>query len=107
MKKIILRLLIRWLNQPLYTRLKKDKIIDLLDHIANDPASKEFTDYLDQLADGYKNQFLYTQDPHYKGMIAAYTILRETIVERRDEKIKNERKKAKKLVGNKKSLVKY
>lgn len=107
MKKLIFKWLLKWLDHPIYNRLKKDQVLDLLDHIANDPASREFTDYLDQLADGYKNQFLYTQDPHYKGMIAAYTVLRETIIERRDDKIKKRKKDAQKLVGNKKRVVKY
>jgi hypothetical protein len=107
MRKFILRLLIKYLDNPMYTRLKKDKVLDLLDHIANDPASQDFTDYLDQLADGYKNQFLYTQDPHYKGMIAGYTVLRETITERRDAKIAQDNKKAKALKKGKKRIVKY
>jgi|GEM_PF-3557736 len=107
MKKLIFKWILKYLDKPLYTRLKKDQIADLLDHIANDPASKEFTDYLDQLADGYKTQFLYTLDPHYKGMIAAYIVLREVIVEKREASILKKKKEEKRRIGNKKRIVKY
>jgi hypothetical protein len=107
MRKWILKTLIRLLNNPYYTRLKKDEIEDLLDMIANDEKLKQFPDYLDQLADAYKNQFLYTQDSHYKGMIAAYVTLREAIVEKKEATIRRKKKEQHRKFGTKKSIVKY
>jgi hypothetical protein len=107
MKKIIIKFLIRLLNHQNYVKLSKEQVNDIIVELAENDKLNKFPEYLDQLADAYKNQFLYSQDVHYKGMIAAYITLRETIVEKKQElrKIRVEGRTADEVGA--KSFIKY
>ena len=106
MKSLIISLLLRLLSRPIYNRMKKDEIRDLIDDLANDPKYVRFPDYLDQVADGYKNQYLYSQKEELKGMVAAFTLLRELLMSNLEKNKKRQRLERKRKAP-KKGIVKY
>lgn len=62
----------------------------MLKNIANEEGFEKFPDFLQQCADLYRNQFLYTKDERFRGAVLALVELRNRVLaERAGEKSKN------------------
>ena len=80
MKHLILKLVF-WLYRKDYHRpLNEVEVDTLLTKLALDEKLRELPAYLTQCANDAKTQYLYSNDPVFKGAIIAYITLREQIV---------------------------
>lgn len=98
-RTIIIKILLRMLGRPPYKQLSKKATNNLMFNIANEEGFERFPDFLQQCADTYRNQFLYTKDERFRGAVLAFTSLREIILAKKTtkqlpkEKIGKNRKK--------------
>ena len=89
MKKLLLKFFFFLYRSDYYKPLSKDEVEGLLLNLANKKEMSRLPDYLKQCADNAKNQYLYSNDEIFKGVVLAFTTLREQIVE---AKVKPEKK---------------
>jgi hypothetical protein len=106
-RTFIVKYLIRNLGNIPYTKLSEKEIGVLFSHMAKDPELKRLPEFFEQCADAYKNQYLYTQDPQYKGMVLAFVLLRDRFIEHKPSTKAKEAARQQKLVGDKRVPVKY
>lgn len=83
MRTLIVKLLLRLLARPYYEPLSKKSVSTLIFNIANEEGFERFPEFLQQCADTYRNQFLYTKDERFRGAVLAFTSLREMILEKK------------------------
>ncbi len=74
------------LGRPYYRPLSSDEVSSLLDRLAKEEGLERLPDFLQQCADGYRNQYLYGGQEMFKGTVLAFTSLREQILEKRKPK---------------------
>ena len=91
MRILIIKVLLRLLGRPYYKPLPKRAVNNLLANIANEEGFERFPDFLQQCADQYRNQFLYSKDERFRGAVLAFVSLSERILDKKT--IKNKRKK--------------
>lgn len=82
MKSIIFHILLRLLGRTYYKPLSYNEVESLLKKLANEEGLERLPDFLQQCADQYRNQFLYTKDERFRGSVLAYVALRERIIEK-------------------------
>ena len=82
--------------------MKETEVKRILNHLAEDAEVDNILLFLNNCADGYKNQFLYTSDPFYKGMVTAFVVLKDNITQAKPE---NRNKKS--VLDKVKAKVKY
>jgi len=97
MRTLIVKVLLRLLGREHYIKLPKKTVSNLMFNIANEEGFERFPDFLEQCADTYRNQFLYTKDERFRGAVLAMTGLRELIMEKRPKTEKKKKKKPKKI----------
>jgi len=106
MRILIIKVLLRLLGRPYYKPLGKREVSNLLSNLANEEGFEKLPDFLQQCADQYRNQFLYTKDERFRGTVLAFANLRERILEKKTTvKPKSKRKRIKEQdegVGGKK-----
>src|SRR3990167_6225532 len=83
MRKILFKILMRFLEQPSYHILSREEVSSLLTRLAKDEDYDRFPDFLQQCADQFKNQYLYSGQEMFKGSVLAFTQLREQLLEKR------------------------
>lgn len=83
MRRILFKILIWLLEQPSYHILPREEVNSLLTRLAKDEDYERFTDFLQQCADQFKNQYLYSGNEMFKGSVLAFTQLREQLLEKR------------------------
>lgn len=88
MKTMIFKILIRLLGRPAYHPLSQNEVNSLLTRLAKEEGFERLPDYLQQCADTYRNQYLYSDNVMFKGSVLAFTQLREQILEKRKPKKK-------------------
>lgn len=68
----------------------------MLFNLANEEGFERLPDFLQQCADQFRNQYLYTKDERFRGTVLAYTTLREQILEKKSTvPVENKNKKKK------------
>jgi len=94
MRILIIKILLRLLGNPYYKPLLPGEVDSVLTKIATEEGLERFPDFLEQCANQYRNQFLYSKDERFRGTVLAFSSLRELILEKR---------KTKKLTNSEKS----
>jgi hypothetical protein len=94
MRNFIFHYLLRLLGRPYYKPLSEEECDFLLTRLATEDGFDRFPDFLQQCADAYRNQYLYSGNEMFKGTVLAFTTLREQVLEKRNPK------KKKSLTGN-------
>lgn len=95
MRKFIITLLLRLLGREYYKPLSENEINSLLIKLANEDGFQRLPDYLQQCADQFRNQFMYSGDPAFRGTVLAYVALRERIVEKKGKNLTKKKKSGK------------
>jgi hypothetical protein len=106
-RPLLITLLLKLLGIHSYKKMSEKEIGRLFSVMAKSQDLKKLPDFFEQCADAYKNQFLYTQDPQYKGMVLAFILLRERFIEHKPATKTKEAARQKKFVGNRRAGVKY
>lgn len=96
MKSLIFKVLLRLLGRYHYEPLSKKAVDNLLFNLANEEGFERLPDFLQQCADQYRNQFLYTGEAQFKGTVLAFVSLRERILEKKTTVKSTKKKKSKK-----------
>jgi hypothetical protein len=93
MRLLIIKILLRLLGRPYYKPLSERAVNRLLHQLANEEGLENLPDFLQQCADQYRNQYLYSKDERFRGTVLAFVSLRERILEKRSStKAKRNRK---------------
>ena len=95
MKSIIINILLRLLGRQSYNPLSKDEVDGLLTRLAHEEGFERFPDFLQQCADQYRNQFLYTKEEQFIGTVLAFVSLRERILEKKKKNLTKDEKDVK------------
>lgn len=95
MRNIIIKILLRLLGREHYNPLSENEINGLLIRVSNSEGLERFPDYLQQCADQYRNQFMFTGDPSFRGTVLAFVALREKIIERKGKNLTEKKKSVK------------
>lgn len=88
MRIIIIKILLRLLGAPYYYPLSSEEVNSLLTRLSKDEDYDRLPDFLEQCANQYRNQFLYSKDERFRGTVLAFTSLRELLLEKRKPKKK-------------------
>lgn len=109
MRKIFLNLFFRFYEEKSYKMLNEKQANNMFDFIAKKKKLKHFGSFFRQMAAAYRNKYLYTNDPEYKGSALAMTQVAEKFEEHLPKTKEKEKERQKKFVGKKKShrIVKY
>lgn len=99
MRTILIKILLRLLGRPYYKPLSPGEVDSLLTRLATEEGLEKLPDFLQQCADQYRNQFLYSKDERFRGTVLAFVALREQILDHRP----GYREKQQKLTKPKKS----
>jgi len=99
----IVKILLRLLGREHYSPLSKESIDRLLFQLANEEGLERLPDFLQQSADLYRNQFLYTKDERFRGSVLAFVTLRNRILQKKTT-VKSEEGKRKILTKEEKSV---
>jgi len=94
MRTLIVNVLLRLLGRQSYRPLEKREVENLLFNLANEEGFERLPDFLEQCADQYRNQFLYTKDERFRGTVLAFASLKDKILEKKTT-VKNPKKKPK------------
>lgn len=86
-----MRLLVKQYEKP----MTKNEINSLLIFLANDEGNKKLPQFLQQCANQYKDQFMITGDPAFKGCVLAFMSLKERITEKKGKNLTNKKKSGK------------
>ena len=93
MRLLIIKILLRLLGRPYYKPLSSNEVNSLLNRLANEEGFERIPDFLQQCADQYRNQYLYSKDERFRGTVLAFVSLRERIIEKKvATKIKRQEK---------------
>jgi hypothetical protein len=80
---MIKKLLVKWLfflyRKDYYKPLNKVEVDSLIIKLARTEGFRELPAYLNQCAENAKRQYLYSNDPIFKGTVLAFITLREQI----------------------------
>jgi hypothetical protein len=87
--------------------LNEKEVEKMFSFMAKRPETKKFGAFLRQIANAYKNKYLYTKDESLKGSIYSFITLAEKFEEKSPKKKAAEEKRQKKVVGDKNRKVKY
>lgn len=79
MKDLILRLVFFLYRKDYYEPLSEPQIAGLIKRLANTSGLEDLPRYLEQCSVNARNQYLYTNDPIFKGTIIAFTTLKKQI----------------------------
>ena len=93
MRTIIIKILLRLLGREYYKPLSSGEVDRLLFQLANEEGLEKLPDFLQQCADNFRNQFLYTKDERFRGSVLAFVSLRERIVEKKSTVKDKEKRK--------------
>lgn len=99
MKKFIINVLLRLLAREHYSALSKESSDKLLMRLAKEEGFERLPDYLQQCADTYRNQYLYSGNEMFKGSVLAFVSLREQILTKRNQEKKLTDKNNKGKIG--------
>ena len=83
MRTLIIKILLRLLGREYYKPLSKGEVDRLLFQLANEEGLEKLPDFLQQCADNFRNQFLYTKDDRFRGSVLAFVSLKERISEKK------------------------
>jgi len=86
MKEIITKILLRLLGRSYYKPLSGDESASLLKRLATEEGLERLPDFLEQCADTYRNQYLYTKDERFRGAVLGLAALRERIRDAKPKK---------------------
>jgi hypothetical protein len=86
MKKILFKILLRLLEPKYNTPLSEGEIDSLLTRLATEEGLQRLPAFLDQCANTYRNQYLYSGNEMLKGSVLAFVALRERIMEKKKPK---------------------
>jgi len=92
MRTIIIKILLRLLGRESYNPLSENEINSLLTRLCNEEGLERFPDFLQQCADQYRNQFLYTKDERFRGTVLAFVTLRDRILEKKNKNLTKHKK---------------
>jgi hypothetical protein len=81
MKNLLLKFLFFLYRKDYYKPLSKIEIDNLLIRLATTKGLENLPAYLEQCSTNARNQFLYSQDEIFKGVILGFTTLREQIIQ--------------------------
>jgi len=79
MRTLVIKILLRLLGREYYRPLSKNEVDRLLFQLANEEGLEKLPDFLQQCADNFRNQFLYTKDERFRGSVLAFVTLKERI----------------------------
>jgi hypothetical protein len=83
MRTLIIKILLRLLGRPYYKPLSPGEVDSLLTRLATEEGFEKLPDFLQQCADQYRNQFLYSKDERFRGTVLAFVSLREQLLNHR------------------------
>lgn len=72
------------LGNPYFKPFDPNEIDELLGKVARGEELERFPEFLDQCANVYRNQFLYSKDERFRGAVLAFTALREMLLSKRN-----------------------
>jgi hypothetical protein len=85
MRLLIIKILLRLLGRPYYKPLSANEVNSILTKLANEEGFERLPDFLQQCADQYRNQYLYSKDERFRGTVLAFVTLRERILSKKVE----------------------
>lgn len=97
MREIIINILLRILGRDSYCPLSKEATDGLLSRLANEEGFERLPDFLEQCADQFRNQFLYTKDERFRGAVLALVSLRERIKQKKGKQVLTEKEESSKI----------
>ena len=103
MRTIIWKILLRLLGREPYHALSENEVNSLLIRLSSEEGLERLPDFLQQCADLYRNQFLYTKDERFRGSVLAFVSLRERILEKRN--LDKKKKVQEKLTQEEKNVI--
>ena len=83
MRTIIIKILLRLLGREYYKPLSPGEVDRLLFQLANEEGLEKLPDFLQACADQFRNQFLYTKDDRFRGVVLAFVTLKERIAQKK------------------------
>jgi len=83
MRKLIVNLLLRLIIRKPYGKVGNKEMETIIGILSRDEDLKRLPDLLQQYADQARNQYLYTTDPVFKGVVLAFNSLRDQILEKK------------------------
>lgn len=89
MKSLIIKILLRLLGAPYFKPMGPKEVDSLLTSLAKEEGFERLPDFLEQCANQYKNQYLYSGNEMFKGSVLAFATLREQLLEKRKPKKKS------------------
>ena len=108
MKRRLLNLFFRLYNAKSFNLMKEKQVEALFDYLARTDETKMLGNFFRQIANAYKNKYLYSNDETLKGAVFALTQLTEKFEEHTPKNKMKEEARQKKMVGDKdKRQVKY
>ena len=97
-KKLLFKLVFFLLRKDYHKPLSKEVVDSLLTKLATTKELEKFPEYLSQLANSAKNQYLYSKDETLKGTIFALISLRDQIIGKVPKKKKDLTQKEKNVI---------
>jgi len=91
MKSLLITFVLRLIGREEYSKLSKNAVKNLMSSIANEEGFERLPDFLQQCADTYRNQYLYTGDERFKGSVLAFVELRNLIVKSKKKTVKKDK----------------
>jgi len=93
MRNLIIKILLRLLLSKEYEKPISPKEVDsILIRLSNAEGLERFPLFLDQCATQYKNQFMVSGDPAFRGCVLAFVSLRERIAEKKGKSLTKKKK---------------
>ena len=102
-RTILIKILLRLLGREHYSPLSEEEVNSLLVRLSSEEGLERLPDFLQQCADTFRNQFLYTKDERFRGSVLAFVSLRERIMEKRN--IDKKKEKNEKLTQEDKNVI--
>jgi hypothetical protein len=104
-KAKLVDLLLWLLEKKSYHRVNELEVARMFRFMANSPELRKLPRYFDQCSEAYKNRFLYSQDPYFKGMIMVSVLMREKLNNIKKEEKEKEKEIEKKGKEDKKRRI--
>lgn len=101
MRRFIIKILLRLLSRQSYEVLSEQAIQNMMINLKNTEGLERFPDFLQQCADTYRNQYLYTGEVMFKGAVLALLQVREQLLscEKKKKKLTEDEKHVKNKIA--------
>lgn len=93
MRTLLIKILLRLILSKEYVKpISKNEVDSILIRLANEEGLERFPLFLDQCAAQYKNQFMLSIDPVFRGTVLAFVSLKERILEKKGKNLTKDKK---------------